>query len=151
VARRTAAAHAVSAVLLGGSLGYLAPLDTLIRTANQQAYPDVLPGQVLLADRYSITFPTPAALCGERLRSPRRSARSNSVYCFTTDLLHGKQNMQSQFRGQSRWKHDVFVMLGAHEDSPAFHGKPRGFRHRRGTRAGRVEWTGSRSDTRSRL
>jgi hypothetical protein len=36
VARRTAAAHAVSAVLLGGSLGYLAPLDSLIRTANQR-------------------------------------------------------------------------------------------------------------------
>jgi hypothetical protein len=39
--------------------------DELKLTANQHAYPDVLPGQVLLADRYSITFPTPAALCGD--------------------------------------------------------------------------------------
>lgn len=73
MARRTAAAHAVSAVLPGGSLGYLAPLDTLIRTANQQAYPDVLPGQVLLADRYSITFPQSMPLTVPTSRPCKRS------------------------------------------------------------------------------
>jgi hypothetical protein len=53
----------------------------------------------------------------------------------TLDLLHGKQSLQLRFHAQSRWKQKVFEALGTREDSPAFHGKPRGLGHRTGTRA----------------
>ncbi|MEV5437128.1 hypothetical protein AB0K80_14035 [Streptomyces sp. NPDC052682] len=59
---RACAALAVLTVLLGASLGYLTLLDTLIRTAEKQAYPAVLPGQVLLAGHQSDTFPPGKAL-----------------------------------------------------------------------------------------
>jgi hypothetical protein len=52
----------------------------------------------------------------------------------TLDLLHGKQNLQFRFAAQSPWKHEVIELPGADGDSTAFHGKPRGFRHRRGSR-----------------
>ncbi|RYJ20637.1 putative ABC transporter integral membrane protein [Streptomyces sp. L-9-10] len=47
--RRACAALAVLTVLFGTSLGFLALLDTLLRTADAQNHPDVQPGQVLLA------------------------------------------------------------------------------------------------------
>ncbi|PJE97678.1 hypothetical protein CUT44_11125 [Streptomyces carminius] len=67
--RRACAALAVLTVLSGASLGYLALLDTLIRTADKQSYPSVLPGQVLLAGHGSDTFPPDEAL----LRTVERS------------------------------------------------------------------------------
>lgn len=60
--RRATAIVATLTVLLGASMGFLTLLDTLIRTVDQQTYPDTLPGQVLLADRASTTLPPPAAL-----------------------------------------------------------------------------------------
>ncbi|WP_171108360.1 MULTISPECIES: hypothetical protein [unclassified Streptomyces] len=60
--RRACAALAVLTVLFGASLGYLTLLDTLIRTAEKQSYPAVLPGQVLLAGTESDTFPPSEAL-----------------------------------------------------------------------------------------
>ncbi|KKK07014.1 hypothetical protein [Micromonospora sp. HK10] len=60
--RRAAATIAVLTTLLGASLGSFALLSTIVRTLDVQQYPDVLPGQVLLADRASITFPPTVAL-----------------------------------------------------------------------------------------
>jgi len=54
---RVAAAITLLAVILGGSLGYLTLLETLVRTKDEQGYPDVLPGQVLVADRSSPLLP----------------------------------------------------------------------------------------------
>ncbi|MEV0220018.1 hypothetical protein [Streptomyces sp. NPDC050704] len=54
--RRACASLAVLTVLFGASLGFLALLDTLLRTADTQRHPDVLPGQVLLADSSSDRF-----------------------------------------------------------------------------------------------
>ncbi|WP_406197385.1 hypothetical protein OG920_21470 [Streptomyces europaeiscabiei] len=59
---RACAALAVLTVLFGASLGYVTLLDTLIRTAEKQAYPSVLAGQVLLAGHESDTFPPGEAL-----------------------------------------------------------------------------------------
>lgn len=59
---RAGTALAAVTVLLGASLSYLALLDTLIRTADHQAYPDVLPGQVLVTDRASSIFAPPASV-----------------------------------------------------------------------------------------
>lgn len=60
--RRACAALAVLTVLFGASLGYITLLDTLIRTAEKQSYPEVLTGQVLLAGTGSHTFPPSEAL-----------------------------------------------------------------------------------------
>lgn len=57
--RRMITAVAMLASLLGMSLGFLTLLDTMIRTAGEQAYPDVLPGQLVVADRSSIGLPAP--------------------------------------------------------------------------------------------
>ncbi len=54
---RACAALAVLTVLFGASLGYVTLLDTLIRTAEKQSYPAVLPGQLLLAGHDSDTSP----------------------------------------------------------------------------------------------
>ncbi|MEU9509305.1 hypothetical protein AB0D32_23835 [Micromonospora sp. NPDC048170] len=84
---RAAAIVAMLTVLLGASMGFLTLLNTLIRTLDQQAYPDALPGQVLLADRASSTLPPPAAL----LRAVEASGvadglpRTQLAYLFTTD------------------------------------------------------------------
>jgi len=56
---RVSAAVALLAVTVGASLGYLTLLDTLVRTANEQVYPDVLPGQLLISDRASQLLPAP--------------------------------------------------------------------------------------------
>jgi hypothetical protein len=50
---RAAAAIALLAVILGGSLGYVTLLDTMVATAEDQAEPDVLPGQLLVMNRSS--------------------------------------------------------------------------------------------------
>ncbi|RKF25504.1 hypothetical protein D7I43_20805 [Micromonospora globbae] len=84
---RAGAIVAILTVLLGASMGFLTLLDTLIRTTDQQAYPDALPGQVLLADRASSTLPPPTAL----LRAVDASGladglpRAELAYLFTTD------------------------------------------------------------------
>lgn len=84
---RAAAIVGMLTVLLGASMGFLTLLDTLIRTTDQQAFPDALPGQVLLADRASSTLPPPAAL----LRAVEASGvadglpRAELAYLFTTD------------------------------------------------------------------
>ena len=84
---RAGAIVAILTVLLGASMGFLTLLDTLIRTTDQQAFPDALPGQVLLADRASSTLPPPAAL----LRAVEASGiaeglpRAELAYLFTTD------------------------------------------------------------------
>ncbi|MFD0782823.1 hypothetical protein ACFQZ8_02615 [Micromonospora azadirachtae] len=88
---RATAVVAILTALLGASMGFLALLDTLIRTTDQQAYPQALPGQVLLADRASTTFPPPAAL----LRAVQASnatdglPRATLSYLFTTDASGG--------------------------------------------------------------
>lgn len=58
--QRAVAAVAVLAVSLGGALGYLTLLTTLVKTLETKAYPAVLPGQVIVMDRSSIVFPPPA-------------------------------------------------------------------------------------------
>ncbi|MEU5826168.1 hypothetical protein [Micromonospora tulbaghiae] len=84
---RAGAIVAILTVLLGASMGFLTLLDTLIRTTDQQAYPDALPGQVLLADRASSTLPPPTAL----LQAVEASGvadglpRAELAYLFTTD------------------------------------------------------------------
>jgi hypothetical protein len=57
--RRAGAAIALLAVILGGSLGYLTLLSTLVRSAEAETYPDVLPGQLLVAGRDGPTSPPP--------------------------------------------------------------------------------------------
>jgi hypothetical protein len=60
---RVAAAVALLAVVLGGSLGYLTLLDTLITTAGSEAEPDTLPGQLMVMDRASrLKAPLPQLL-----------------------------------------------------------------------------------------
>jgi len=55
--RRASTLVSVFAVLLGLSTGFVALLDTMIRTAGAQVYPDVLPGQVKIADRATDVVP----------------------------------------------------------------------------------------------
>lgn len=57
--RRATAAIALLAVALGGSLGYLTLLTTSVKTLERQAYPDVLPGQVIVTDRSGLALPPP--------------------------------------------------------------------------------------------
>lgn len=57
--RRVTTLVSVLAVLLGLSTGFIALLDTMIRTAGAQVYPDVLPGQVKIADRATDVLPPP--------------------------------------------------------------------------------------------
>jgi hypothetical protein len=57
--QRAIAAVAVLAVAVGGSLGYLTLLTTVVRTLETKEYPPVLSGQVMVADRSSIVFPPP--------------------------------------------------------------------------------------------
>jgi drug/metabolite transporter superfamily protein YnfA len=57
--QRAAAAVALLAVILGGSLGYLTLLSAMVRTLEKQTYPDVLPGQVIVANRGSVILPPP--------------------------------------------------------------------------------------------
>ncbi|OZV83813.1 hypothetical protein CA850_03955 [Micromonospora echinospora] len=85
--RRAAAVIAVLTVLMGASTSSLVLLDTMIRTLDAQAYPEVLPGQVMLADRASITWPAPTPVLraleasGKADQFPRAELR----YLFTTD------------------------------------------------------------------
>lgn len=85
--RRAGATLAVLTMLLGASLGCFALLSTMIRTLDVQTYPDVLPGQVLLADRASVTFPPTASL----LRAVDASGTLDGLsrlelgYAYTTD------------------------------------------------------------------
>ena len=57
--QRAAAAVGFLALMIGGSLGYVTLLDTMIRTVDEQRYPDVLPGQMMVADRGSLLLPPP--------------------------------------------------------------------------------------------
>ncbi|MER7420731.1 hypothetical protein ABT346_28770 [Micromonospora peucetia] len=85
--RRAGATLAVLTVLLGASLSCFALLSTMLRTAEQQAYPDVLPGQILLADRASVTLPPTAAV----LQAADASGALNGLphlelgYTYSTD------------------------------------------------------------------
>lgn len=60
--RRVTMAVAMLATLLGMSLGFLTLLDTMIRTAGDQAYPQVLPGQLAVADRSAFGLPAPRSV-----------------------------------------------------------------------------------------
>jgi len=60
--RRVIMAVATLAALLGMSLGFLTLLDTMIRTAGDQAYPQVLPGQLAVADRSAFGLPAPQSV-----------------------------------------------------------------------------------------
>lgn len=57
--QRAGAAVALLALMIGGSVGYLTLLDTMVRTVDEQRYPDVLPGQMIIADRASLLLPPP--------------------------------------------------------------------------------------------
>lgn len=57
--QRAGAAVALLALMIGGSLGYLTLLETMVRTVDEQRYPDVLPGQMIIADRGSLVLPPP--------------------------------------------------------------------------------------------
>jgi len=72
---RVVTAIASIALLLGGSLGFLTLLDTMIRTAGEQAFPDVLPGQLVVADRGTIGLPPPESVLAVVKREP--SLRNN--------------------------------------------------------------------------
>lgn len=54
---RVVTALVVLSLLVGSSLGVVALVSTFIRSADASSYPDTLPGQILLADRASDTFP----------------------------------------------------------------------------------------------
>lgn len=56
---RAVTAVSVVALLLGTSLGFIALLDTMIRTAGAYVYPEVAPRQVMLADRRTDVAPVP--------------------------------------------------------------------------------------------
>ncbi|WP_306214340.1 hypothetical protein [Actinoplanes sp. RD1] len=85
--QRAMAGLAVLTLLLGGCAGFLTLLSTMLRTADTQAYPDTLPGQVLLTDRASAVLPPPAAV--ERIAraaaEPHATGRAELRYAFLTD------------------------------------------------------------------
>jgi hypothetical protein len=85
--RRAGAAIAVLTVLIGASLSSLVLLDTMIRTLDAQAFPEVLPGQVMLADRASTTFPPPTTVLRalEASGAAARLPRTELSYLFTVD------------------------------------------------------------------
>lgn len=56
-ARRASLLVGVLSVLVSLSTGFVALLDTMIRTAGAQVYPEVLPGQVKIADRSTDVLP----------------------------------------------------------------------------------------------
>jgi hypothetical protein len=85
--RRLTAAVAVLTVLVSASSGYLTLLDTLVRTADRQAYPDVLPGQLLISDRGSTVLPPPRVVAEQMERSgiADGSARLQLRYALALD------------------------------------------------------------------
>lgn len=85
--RRAAAAIAILTVLMGAPLGFLVLVDTMIRTLDAQAYPEVLPGQVMLSGRASTTFPPPPAVLQavETSGAADRLPRTELTYLFTLD------------------------------------------------------------------
>jgi hypothetical protein len=85
--RRVTAAIAVLTVLMGASLSSLVLVSTMIRSLDAQAYPEVLPGQILLADRASTTFPPPVPLVRAVDTSEAASGlhRAQLSYLFTMD------------------------------------------------------------------
>jgi hypothetical protein len=85
--RRLTAAVAVLTVLVSASSGYLTLLDTLVRTADRQAYPDVLPGQLLISDRGSTLLPPPRVVAEQLERSgiADGSARLQLRYALALD------------------------------------------------------------------
>ena len=101
--------------------------------ANEPLLTALAAGSPSLPNGYPSTQNAPAGCTHEKdLQIQAFSEAAEGIR--TLDLLHGKQSLQCRFRAQSRWKQEVSELLGMDEDSPAFHGKPRGFRHRRGTR-----------------
>lgn len=82
---RAAAAVALLAVILGGSLGYITLLDTLVRTVDEQSYPDVLPGQLLVAGRNGGPEPPPRQV----LDAVERSDRARRLPRFELRYLNG--------------------------------------------------------------
>jgi hypothetical protein len=89
--RRVGAALTALTVLLGASLSFFTLLSTIIKTLDQQAFPDVLPGQVLLADRASITLPPRPEVLQAADTSGTLSGlpRLELGYAFTTDDTTG--------------------------------------------------------------
>jgi hypothetical protein len=85
--RRVTAAIAVLTVLIGASLSSLVLVSTMVRSLDAQAYPEVLPGQILLADRASTTFPPPASLVQAVKTSGAASGLDHAQlsYLFTMD------------------------------------------------------------------
>lgn len=59
---RAVAAVAALTVLISLSTGFVALLDTMIRTAGTQVYPDVLPGQLELTGHATDVAPVPAGV-----------------------------------------------------------------------------------------
>lgn len=84
--RRVSAAVALLAVTLGASLGYLTLLDTLVKTANEQSYPDVLPGQLLISDRASQLLPAPPLVLRAVYRSGIVEGRPRLEMRYVLDL-----------------------------------------------------------------
>lgn len=84
---RTGAALAVLTLLLGAALGYLALLDTFIRIADGQSYPDVAAGQALLVDRAAVTQPPPGAVveAAEASGHLAGGSRTEITYLLTGD------------------------------------------------------------------
>lgn len=68
--RRAQAAVMLLASVVGISVGFVALLDTMVRTKGLQGYPDVLPGQVLLAD-VDGGRPAPSAVLDAVAADPR--------------------------------------------------------------------------------
>ncbi|WFE25912.1 hypothetical protein O7623_21445 [Solwaraspora sp. WMMD791] len=82
--RRATAFIAAIAVLLGLSTGFVSLLDTMIRTAGAQVYPDVLPGQVKIADIATDVQPAPqVALDAARTVPALRDQTPVSVHYLT--------------------------------------------------------------------
>lgn len=76
--RRAVTVVGVLAVLLGLSTGFLALFDTMQRSAGDQQYAEVLPGQVKIADRTADVVPPPAAAV-EAARTVAAAGRQQPV------------------------------------------------------------------------
>jgi hypothetical protein len=120
--RRACAALAVLTVLFGASLGFIALLDTLLRTADTQNHPDVLPGQIMLTDSSSDRFaPTEAVLravetTGVLDGHPRFEL--SPVYTMNTDDLIRSANRPGSDR--------LVLTVGSPSDAERLIGRPLG-------------------------
>ena len=98
---RASVTVALLSLILGSSLGFIALLDTMIRTAGDAAYPEVLPGQVLVADRGSTVVPAPVSVLRAALQHPdlRGKAPIRIRYLFQFDNDDPAKEVRTTMQG----------------------------------------------------